>query len=375
MKTDHANIVVRNWEVISAIGIGKNEFEDGCRTKRSGLSLLTPAEPGEHAFEACCFIPGFDTRKFLSKKGTRLMDRTTGLATAATGMLLSHLEIDGETDPLDVGIVLGTHGSLKSITDFTRETLVQPKPFMVNPMEFPNTVMNCAAGQCAIWHDVHGPNTTLSAGRLSSILALKYAATLLRRGYARLIFAGGVQEYCPINGWGYFHTASPGLKAERPYGEGCAMFALQKASDLSGESGEGTADLVACDTGRYIPDLSAGPKERAGGVAECIRNVLAKGNVLPEQIWAVSLDQCNEDDMNRAERDGLALALKTAGISHTLTVGEQVGNCFNAAGAIQIAALMALFEREADGSNRYALAISLDEGGDVGSVLLKSRNS
>lgn len=373
MKTDHANIAIRSWEVISSIGIGKDEFDQGCRTGRSGLSPLNPAGPGEHAFEACCFIPGFDTRRFLSKKGTRLMDRTTGLATAATGMLLNHLEIDGGMDPLDVGIVLGTHGSLKSITDFTRETLIQPKPFMVNPMEFPNTVMNCAAGQCAIWHDVHGPNTTLSAGRLSSILALKYAATLLHRGYARLIFAGGVQEYCPVNGWGYHHTASPGLKAERPFGEGCAMFALQNASDLSGEPGA-TADLVACETGRYTPDLNAGPEERAAGVAQCIRNVLAKGEVSPEEIWAVSLDQCNEDDVNRAELEGLALALKTGGISHTLTMGEQVGNCFNAAGAIQIAALMALFEREPDASNRYALAISLDEGGDVGSVLLKSRN-
>src|SRR5699024_7600310 len=98
----------------------------------------------------------------------------------------SLLHEDGERLPgigEDAGLVLGTHtGSAQSIMDFTRESLVSAKPFYVDPSLFPNTVMNCAAGQSAIWHQLKGPNTTIAGGRGTGLLALQYALRLQRAG-------------------------------------------------------------------------------------------------------------------------------------------------------------------------------------------------
>ncbi|MEE3922501.1 hypothetical protein V2I01_41795 [Micromonospora sp. BRA006-A] len=67
-----------------------------------------------------------------------------------------------------IGIVTGTTaGSVKSSVDYAAETFTQQPPYLVNPALFPNTVMNCAAGQSAIWYKLHGPNATVAGGPLA----------------------------------------------------------------------------------------------------------------------------------------------------------------------------------------------------------------
>ena len=57
-------------------------------------------------------------------------------------------------------------------------------------MDFANTVINAAAGQAAIWHDLRGVNSTIAGGIPSGLQALAYATELIRSGQAT-IAAGG----------------------------------------------------------------------------------------------------------------------------------------------------------------------------------------
>lgn len=112
----------------------------------------------------------FDVRARLGRRGTSFYDRATALAVVACGDALddSGLTVD-DTTRTRIGVVLGTTvGSLKSTSDYTRETLVQDKPYLVNPVLFPNTVMNCAAGQAAIRHGLKGSTPPSPAGRWPS---------------------------------------------------------------------------------------------------------------------------------------------------------------------------------------------------------------
>ena len=79
------------------------------------------------------------------------MDRATALLLCAGKMALDDSKLGGEgIDRSPVGVSMGTtYGSLKSILDFDRDSIVDG-PRFVNASKFPNTVMNSPAGRLAI---------------------------------------------------------------------------------------------------------------------------------------------------------------------------------------------------------------------------------
>ena len=107
----------------------------------------------------------FDVEERLGSKGTASMDRSSALAVGVTAELLDKVDIPGT-----VGVVLGTtSGSAQTQYEFTRDSLTRRKPYFVNPAVVPFALMNSAASQCAIWHGITGPNSTIAAGRLSRL--------------------------------------------------------------------------------------------------------------------------------------------------------------------------------------------------------------
>src|SRR5262249_50953514 len=76
------------------------------------------------------------------------------------------------------------------IAAFDAEAL-RDGPSSVNPMEFPNTVLNAPASRVSILLAVTGPNATISTGEASALDAIGYAADFLRLGRAGAMLAGG----------------------------------------------------------------------------------------------------------------------------------------------------------------------------------------
>ena len=143
---------------------------------------------------------GFDTRSVLGKKGTRNMDKLTGLTIHCIDHMMPGLSDQRKSEPERMGIVVGSaQGSMDSIVRFTYESLAYGRPDFVNPALFPNTVMNCAAGQTAIWYGIKGPNATISSEALSSFAAINYAISLLQNQYADTLITGGVEELTEVN--------------------------------------------------------------------------------------------------------------------------------------------------------------------------------
>ncbi|MGI5458720.1 beta-ketoacyl synthase N-terminal-like domain-containing protein [Streptomyces sp. CA-249302] len=199
--------VITAWSAVSAFGVGREPFTAGVRGGRPVVTDLDrerwPAPVGR-----ACLVPGGDPRELLGRKGTRSMDRVTGLAVAAVGRLLD--DGSGERIPgleEDTGLVLGTsNGSVSSIMTFTRDSLTEERPYLVDPTRFPNTVMNCAAGQSAIRHGLRGPNVTIAGGRASALLALNHARRLQHCGHARSVVCGAAEEFSPERAWLDWHA-------------------------------------------------------------------------------------------------------------------------------------------------------------------------
>lgn len=366
------HIAITGWGIISPIGIGVEAFTDGVRMRRSGRKRIAGYPEGYLPFDEACVVPEFEASKFLGPKGIRFMDRTTMLAVAAGRMALQHSGIAVSSDnQARIGVVLGTNvGSIRSISDFIRDTLVRERPYSVNPMHFPNIVMNCAASQTAIWHKLKGVNTTVSGGRLAGLLALRYACLTINLGYADTLLTGSVEEFCEQTAWGFYRAGRVRPKEDVLLGEGCALFTVENLQHANAAGRKVLAEVLACEVGVYPPD-SSGRAQQAEGLAACIRRAMDRAAVAPEDIWAVSAHQFADPELEDVEAQGSTLGLADHNPTHHVVISHQVGECFSAAGSFQLAALLALFTIEPDKGGRIALITSVAHSGAVGCALIR----
>ncbi len=362
-------LAITGCGVLSSIGVGLDEFAvalDGGRSGRvplAGGSFSEPL-PGEHA----CVMHAFDPATFLGRKGTAFFDRTTSLVVVACGLALKESDlIVTDQNRNRVGITIGTStGSVKSVSDFARDTLVQERPYLVNPVLFPNTVMNAAAGQAAIWHVLKGINATVSGGQLSSLLAMRYASMGIRQGYVDVVLAGGVEEFSPQTAWGYHHTRA--LEAtETLVGEGCAIFVIEDAAAVRAAGRTPLAQLLACDVGTAAQPSDASGVSRA--LARCIHRALARGGVTGDQVWAVCGSFSGDPLFDQVEDEGIGQVLGRIP-AVVPRIKPQLGECYSAAGALQIAAVLSLYRTRPGPPGRVALVTSVDRDGSVGCAVV-----
>lgn len=359
MNAGGTRLAVSGWSTVSPFGIGAEAFRDGVLAGRSAVRTLPRDDwqvPAHHAG----LVPSFDVRAVLGKKNTRSMDRATGLAVSSVGMLLEGADPEPDQGVGGLGLVLGTTtGSVRSMMDFTRDSLTLDKPFYVDPARFPNTVMNCAAGQCAIWYGLRGPNTTIAGGQATGLLALNYAARLLRRGHARSQLWGAVEEFSTQRAWLEWHAT--GL--DTPMGEGCAVFRLEPVTRAAEAGRPVLAELLGLRCG--VHDGT----DAADVVARCVGQLFQESLVAPEDVWAVA---CSDypDERAGAQEQGLERVLDGEQ-PRVLCVTGLLGDTASASAAFQFAELLAVAESDPDARGRTALVTSLDREGVVACALIR----
>jgi 3-oxoacyl-[acyl-carrier-protein] synthase II len=341
--------------------MGAAEFSTAVVEERDALADVTgmfeEKLPADQAFA----LADFQVRDHLGRKGTRFFDRTTALALVACDQALKDtgLEVTDENRG-QVGLILGTtSGSVKSTADFSRETVTEERPYLVNPVLFPNAVMNCAAGQAAIWYGLKGVNTTVAGGRMAGVAALRYASRSLRWGDADALLVGAVEEFSPHNAW---LTHLPG--GSSPAGEGAAFFMLETGEALLASGRRPDAEIMA------VTSASADPEDRpafAEAFADCVRNALRDAGVGPGDLWAVAPGSGPESSI---ETEALAAALGADAVRR-LPVARLIGECHAAQGALQLAAVLAHHRHDAALDGRPALITSFTPEGGVGAAVVR----
>ncbi len=363
--------VITGWGVISAIGIGAEAFTRGVREGRSAIGPLPPPPEGKPRLPAkqAAPIPDFDVVQVLgTKKGTRVLDRTAALAVAATQLAMVDSGVSSKPDYEEsFGLVLGTcNGSISRTVEYTTQTLVAEKAYAVSPEGFPNTVMNFAAGQSAIWHRLKAMNTTISGGRMAFLLALRYARRMIQSGYAGGVLVGSVEELSDPLIWGAHHLASERKEEAPPLGEGGAMFALERADSAARSGRAPRVEVLACEVG-FAPER----RQHAEALARCIRRALERAGIGPRDLWAVSSRHTGHRELDAAEDRALQLSLEDHRPEHQLAIGRQLGECFSASGALQMAGLLALLAPAGQPRGKAALLTSLTHGGSVGCAVIR----
>lgn len=324
--------VVTAWAAISVCGVGDVPLTP---TSPTALSEEWPDAEAYLATE-------FDVEERLGSKGTASMDRSSALAVGVTAELLAEMGITGS-----IGVVLGTtSGSSQTQYEFTRDSLTRRKPYFVNPAVVPFALMNSAASQCAIWHGITGPNSTIAAGRLSGLSVLRYGGRLLARGRADAVVCGAVEEHSPTRAWLQRHR-----EGDRTLGEGAAVMLLEKP---------GTSRRILAEAHRVDTRVAVDGDRRAA-LAACVRRTLDGAGIRIEDVAAVSVSAPGEG-ATVAERAALHDVFGET-TPKVIDPQDAVGDVGAAIGPFQLAAVL--------DTPGWVLLTALDEDGTVGSGLIR----
>jgi 3-oxoacyl-[acyl-carrier-protein] synthase II len=337
------------WSALSPYGHTAADFTAGVRERRATAAPV-PAEQDRPG----CLVPHFDARTALGRKGTRDMNRVTALAVAAVGAVLGGQPYEeAETGP-DTALVLATTtGSVQSMTDFTRSSLTGERPYDVEPGVIPNSVMNCAAAQCAIRHRIQGPNATLAGGRAGALLGLLYARRLLRAGRARSVLCGGAEEYTTARAWleARSRDGAPAL-----LGEGAAVLRLTPAGLPC--AGPSLATVLAVHT-RRTPEGT----DPAATVRATVTEALARSGIGAGDVWAAT-----GTGLDTAETRALDAFFPRQARERLPALGDLLGDTGAASAALQLAAAVASAGRAPGG---HAVITSMDGQGLTAAAVLR----
>ena len=376
-------VVVTSAGVLSPLGDSGAALHAALLAGRSGLSPVTlfptdglpPLLAGQ--------LPGFDAAAYLGEGNLRPLDRISRIVTAAAERTLAAAGLPRALRAerlvgLEVGLVLGTMFSgITTIAEFDRRGLTRG-PSYVSPLDFANTVINAAAGQTAIWHDLRGINTTVAGSAASGLQAIASAADSIRAGRADALLAGGADELSFETLLGFHRAGYLCGEGEEPLpfdarrrgfalSEGAALVLLEEAESAAVRGARVLAEVrghgAAFDRSR-----GADPARSARAVARAITIALEDAGVRPEEVDALSAAANGNLPGDAAEAAGIAAALP--GRAATLPVSAirgLLGEALGAAGACQVIDVL-----EAMGDGRLP-GVAGFEGGDAGFPLLAVR--
>lgn len=350
-------VVITGIGVIASNAIGKKQFFAACSQGVSGIKPITLFETSNYNSKLAGEVSVFKPEDFLGAKGLRTLDRSTKLLACATKLALddANISINEENSNSTGFVAASTLGSIKSISDFDRDSIVDGVQY-VNPAFFPNTVINSPASEAAIKFNLKCFNATIASGFSSGIDAIKYACDFISLGRAKAVLAGGVEELCIQTFLGFLKTnflssSDKGGEICAPFdkrrngtvlGEGVCVFALESL-DSALERGAHIYGEVKGYGVSFDGIALCGYNESGEGMAKAMSYALSDSNFKPSDIDCVFSSANSDVFGDRIEAGAIKKIFSKVSVTAIKSI---LGETFSAAGAFQVAAACLALEEQ-----------------------------
>jgi 3-oxoacyl-[acyl-carrier-protein] synthase II len=203
-----AEVVITGVGIASPIGIGREAFWDALLAGQCGLGPAPDANVSGLPPQFFGQVLGFDAKAFVAnRKSIKVMSRDAQLGVAAGVLAWRDAGIGGHVDPERLGVVLGADQICAPIAE-SQETYraccvdgrfdfgrwVSHGMPASYPLGMLRVLPNMIASHVSIAHDARGPNNTIHEGEVSSLLAVIESASIIERGMADAMLAGGASS-------------------------------------------------------------------------------------------------------------------------------------------------------------------------------------
>jgi 3-oxoacyl-[acyl-carrier-protein] synthase II len=252
------DVVITGLGVVSPIGIGVDTFWQSLVEGRSGVRPLTLFDASQLPVRFGGEVQDFDPKVHVKpRKSLKVMSRDIQLGFAAADQAFSDAGLGPATiDPERMGVLFGTD-MIQAQPDemaaayracfvdgrFDFQRWGQAALAEIYPLWMLKHLPNMPACHIAIFLDARGPNNSIAAGEVSSLLAIAEASRVIERGQADVMIGGGTGSLVHPTLWvrqcasEMSHRHDDPAGASRPFdanrdgavgGEGAAAFVLER---------------------------------------------------------------------------------------------------------------------------------------------------
>jgi len=217
MWRDTGQLCVTGIGTITPLGIGAASLWDGyerwCRVPRP--SILREIQRVQKPSGAA---------HFPDKVGIDHLSKSSLCVCVSAQQAIQQSGLDlGRLNKTRVGVSIGSaFASANAVQEFS-EKILKEGPESIEPVMFPNTVSNAAAGYLGAMYGFTGLNITFSAGINSSSIAISYACEAIVQNIIDIAIAGGVEEF--VDG----QDSVNGI-------EGCSLIVIERVQDATHRS-------------------------------------------------------------------------------------------------------------------------------------------
>ena len=346
-------VVVTGMGAITPLGNTIPDYWNGLINGLSGADMITQFNPGKFKTKFACEVKGFVPTDFLDKKEARKIDRFTQFALVVSDQAMNDAGLNKENiNPDRVGVVFAS--GIGGISTFQNEVIDFARGDgtpRFNPFFIPKMILDIAAGQISMRHNLRGPNFAVVSACASSTNAIMDAFNLLRLGKADIILTGGSEAVINEAGVGGFNAMKALSErnddpktASRPYdkdrdgfvmGEGSGMIVLEELEHAKARNARIYCEIGGCGASADAYHITA-PHPEGLGAKNVMFAALEDAGMKPDEI-----DYINTHGTSTPIGDGAEVKAITAVFgehAYQLNISatkSMTGHCLGAAGVIE----------------------------------------
>ncbi|MEO5948394.1 MAG: beta-ketoacyl-ACP synthase II [Chitinophagaceae bacterium] len=354
-------VVVTGMGALTPLGNNVSDYWNGLINGVSGADMITLFDASKFRTKFACEIKGFEATDYLDRKEARKIDRFTQLALVVSDQAMTDAGLNKDNiNPDRVGVVFasGIGGLITfqhEVTDFARgDGTPRFSPFFI-----PKMILDIAAGQISMRHNLRGPNFAVVSACASSTNAIMDAFNLIRLGKSDIIVTGGSEAVISEAGVGGFNAMKAMSErnddpktASRPYdkdrdgfvmGEACGILILEELEHAKARGAKIYCEIAGCGATADAHHITAPHPEGLGA-----RNVMIVA-LDDAGMQANEIDYINTHGTSTPIGDGAEVKAITAVFgehAYNLNISatkSMTGHCLGAAGVIEaIASIQAV---------------------------------
>jgi 3-oxoacyl-[acyl-carrier-protein] synthase II len=354
-------VVVTGLGVVTPIGVGLEEFWEGLKAGRNGISRITLFDPSGFRSQMAAEVKNFNPKEWIDGKSVGRMDRFTHFSMASSAMAIKDAGLDTFAfDGNRAGVIIGSGTGGAHTIEKGYSKLHEKGPKSLEPFFVSKLLINMAACMVSITYGLKGPLSAPSVACSTGANAIGDAFRIIQRGDADIMLAGGSEaSVSPLPFAGFCATRSMSSrndcveKASRPFdknrdgfvmGEGAGIVVLERLEHALSRSAHIYAELIGYGNTADAFHFTA-PEPGGDGMVRVMREALRDAGIDPREVGYINAHGTSTVLNDKIE----SAAVMKVFVDHwkhlkISSIKSMIGHLFAAAGAVEfVATVMSIY--------------------------------
>ena len=235
-------VVVTGLGAVTPFGVGVARLWEGLLAGRSAIRPITGFDTTDLPVKIGGEVPDFVAGDHMDKRSAGRMDAFARYAVAAAreALAMANLTVTDANRSRIATAIGSCHGGIASLEKAVA-ALRERGAARVGPLTIPLSLPNMGGSQISLALGLHGPTITPAAACASGTQAILDGITMIERGEADVVIAGGADATLTplgIAGYAALGALSPGTRRPGP-GEPPVLGQPRRLRPLGGRGGDG----------------------------------------------------------------------------------------------------------------------------------------